>query len=113
MTDAMKLPRLPQAAVDEHNLQGGRLFYTADQIRAYALASLAAQGDGGRDAARYRWLRDEAVWRGEPDGTGDMVWCVIGPDAYNLTPVDGKDLDELVDRRLAAMSHKTPGEGAR
>jgi hypothetical protein len=76
------------------------------------ISRLTAERDAAReDARRYRWLRDEAVWRGEPDGTGNMVWCVIGPDAYNLTPVDGKDLDELVDIRLAAIDSAMTQEG--
>ena len=31
----MSLPPLPPAAVDEHNLQGGRLLYTHQQMKAY------------------------------------------------------------------------------
>jgi hypothetical protein len=82
-----------------------------DRMDEY-VGRLIAERDAAReDARRYRWLRDEAVWRGEPDGTGNMVWCVIGPDAYNLTPVDGKDLDELVDIRLAAIDSAMTQEG--
>ena len=55
------------------------------------------------DARRWRWMRDEAVFRGEPDGCGDMVWAVIGPNAYDLTPIDGAELDAEVDKRLAAI----------
>ena len=29
------MPPLPPAAVDEHNLQGGRLLYTRQQMQAY------------------------------------------------------------------------------
>lgn len=34
------LPPLPIAAVDEHNLQGGRLLYSRDQMQAYARAAI-------------------------------------------------------------------------
>lgn len=37
---ASDLPPLPRAVVDEHNLQGGRLLYTATQMREYALAAM-------------------------------------------------------------------------
>lgn len=42
-TQDTTLPPLPRAAVDEHNLQGGRLLYTRDQMQAYARAAIAAQ----------------------------------------------------------------------
>lgn len=38
----MNLPPLPKAAVDEHNLQGGRLLYTLEQIQAYGRACARA-----------------------------------------------------------------------
>lgn len=38
-----ELPPLPIAAVDEHNLQGGRLLYSRDQMRAYARAAVLAE----------------------------------------------------------------------
>jgi hypothetical protein len=39
----MKLPPKPlRAAVDEHNLQGGRLLYSAEQMKAYGLACAEA-----------------------------------------------------------------------
>ena len=38
----MSLPPLPLAAVDEHNLQGGRLLYTHQQMKAYGQACRAA-----------------------------------------------------------------------
>jgi hypothetical protein len=59
------------------------------------------------DARRWEWIRDEAVWRCGPDDSGDMVWAVIGPDAYNLTPIDGDQLDAAVDARLAALKEGT------
>lgn len=40
-----KLPPLPKATVDEHNLQGGRLLYTAAQMREYATQALRAALD--------------------------------------------------------------------
>lgn len=45
------VPSLPRAAVDEHNLQGGRLLYTADQMRAYARAAVIADRAAGRASA--------------------------------------------------------------
>ena len=54
-----------------------------------------------KDAERYRWLRNEAVWAGSPKGEGgEMCWVVIGTDAYRSHPVDGVELDEAVDAAM-------------
>lgn len=56
------LPPLPIAAVDEHNLQGGRLLYSRDQMQAYARAAILQERERWQqDALRYRWLRDRGA----------------------------------------------------
>ena len=49
MSDDAKVP-LPPAAVDEHNLQGGRLLYTHEQMRAYGDARERAARAAEREA---------------------------------------------------------------
>lgn len=71
------------------------------------LAASVQAGDGERDAARYRWLRDEAVWRADPDGKGEMLWAVVGTRHDDCTPIDGTELDAAVDERLAAIQADT------
>lgn len=63
---APKLPPLPRAAIDEHNLQGGRLLYTADQMRQ-------AQADAARAALEQaaRWVRNRADAYDAEHGTTD------------------------------------------
>jgi hypothetical protein len=46
----MNLPPLPAAAIDEHNLQGGRLLYTYAQMRDYATAAAEAARAEEREA---------------------------------------------------------------
>ena len=58
----------------------------AEKLDAAAKA-LRSQPAGGRDAERYRWLRDTHHLR-------------IGPDAWIRT---GEDLDDAVDEGIAAM----------
>jgi hypothetical protein len=80
-----------------------------------ALVALIPQEGGqagaevAREAARYRHLRDEAVWLGEPNESGDMVWCVIGPHGNAAGPIDGVELDAAVDAAMA--THPTAPQG--
>ena len=63
--------------------------------------AVATRDDLRKDAERYRWLRNEAVWAGSPKGEGgEMCWVVIGTDAYRSHPVDGVELDEAVDAAM-------------
>lgn len=62
--------------------------------------------DDVRDAARYRWLRNEAVMAASPHGEdGQMVWAVIGNGAYDVLPIELDELDAHID---AAMLTAAP-----
>ena len=72
-----------------------------------ATSEAQAPADGVRDAARYRWLRDESVWRDHPDGRGEMLWAVVGTKHADCTPIDGSDLDDAIDERLAVCADRS------
>lgn len=55
-----------------------------------------------KDAERYHWLRDKAVWMAPPAADGEMVWCVKGPSATHCAPCESDELDAAIDAALAA-----------
>ena len=79
----MSLPPLPPAAVDEHNLQGGRLLYTQNQTQTY-----------GKDCRASLIKLVEAVHRAKGRYHSQIAMC----DLYdacglpNTRPVKGGQL---------------------
>ncbi len=68
----------------------------------------AAEVDALRkDAERFRWLRDRAIWMDPPAANGDMVWCVKGPSAIDCHPCDGEELAAAIDAKSAASMGRT------
>lgn len=93
-------PKLPRAAVDEHNLHGGRMLYTSEQMRAYAdareaaaLAKLAQQ--------EPRPKKDQRItlhWQGRVDGTneGFEINGMLGiPDSEGVTYITAAQAAEF------------------
>lgn len=71
-----------------------------NDIIAYRVESEQAQAeDDAKDAARFRWLRDNAV--NVETGKGSP-WCVYGLDLGDCTPTYGAELVAMVDY---AMEH--------
>lgn len=85
----------PQAAVPANNSE--------HQVERDSLPA-AALGRSLVDAARYRYLRDSAVWDDAPLLRGAMVWCVIGSSANACRPCETDELDEAIDEALAAAA---------
>ncbi|KAF1009084.1 MAG: hypothetical protein GAK28_00717 [Luteibacter sp.] len=73
-------------------------------ISATPAAPVAAQprDDDAKDAARYRWLRDAAVFH--EDGENPTPWVINGVnvDSFDRAPVYGPELDAVIDSILAA-----------
>lgn len=51
------------------------------------------------DAARYRWLRDDAIHHGREDGK-PTPWVVIGTCGGDALPHWHEDLDKLIDEQM-------------
>lgn len=80
----------------------------APATSAKAEPSAVAQEDA-RDAARYRWLREEAVWNNDIAEDHPMPWCVRGISANDCRPCDGEELDTAVDAAIAAQADGAGG----
>jgi hypothetical protein len=111
MTKELELPELPMCwsgspvtvTWAEDGETTTREVYTADQMRAYALATLAKTQEGedlARDAARYRWLRDN-----------DWTAAGIIKHGYDYTehPTDAF-LDSAIDDYLTAQQKAPEGD---
>lgn len=73
--------------------------------------------EDARDAARYRWLRDEAI-RFPYDVEIASAWCVyvLNCSGADIRPIDGQELDQAIDaaqrfaEQDAAMSDQNKGK---
>ena len=61
-----------------------------------------------KNAERYEWLRNKAIHTETPEDQ-ETCWAVVGTCADDSYPVDGQDLDELVDDALLAASQQDTG----
>lgn len=59
-----------------------------------AARPLVGQDADARDAARYRWLRNVAVWA---TTDRDSVWCVTGTRHEDASPTYGDAMDAAID----------------
>ena len=68
--------------------------------RAILIGVVVERAKQDKDADRYRWLRDRAIWMDPPQQDGRMVWCVVGTSAADCGPCDGGELDEAVNTQM-------------
>ena len=113
-TAESELPLLPEPGHYDRvtaRMSGLGSYYTADQMRAYgqecaraALAANAADSEAKeRDAARYRWLRNEA-WGGGMVSKKFPHVVEYGPGLMRsaLTELAEEGLDEAIDAAMKA-----------
>lgn len=98
MREALEKAFRMGAAFSRSDVELGHMIQA--DFAAHVIDQCAALDAGSKDAERYRWLRDYAVWSEQPDPER-QVWCVIGRDAQSCYPADPQDIDELVDAGLA------------
>lgn len=72
-------------------------------LRQYGPALLTGQGEDGRDAARYRWLRDQATIE------GCMYWL---PEVCNIDFKPGGELNGTLETLDAAIDAATQASGS-
>lgn len=61
-----------------------------------------------KNAARYEWLRNKAIHTETPEDQ-ETCWAVVGTCAHDACPIDGQDLDEIVDAALLAAYQQDNG----
>ena len=56
-----------------------------------------------KDAARYRWLRDNA-YHATAGPNGKMTWCVTGEGCSTEEPIYGEALDAAIDATMKTQN---------
>ena len=90
-----------EAAMDDVKDQATTIGNISAKLRETRAKLEAAE----RGAARYRWLRNEAMYFGY-DTNQNSPWCVLGTSGYSCAPVGGDELDAAID---AAISDPSSG----